>query len=105
MTAGARLTRRSYLGWETRRVAAAGIRNSDVTGGASGGGVVAFPINDLAPPLFGLMAWALGAARIFFVVCGCAVCVWALGFAMGYRKEVDEAATHDGLGADRRPRE
>ncbi|HTG60398.1 MAG TPA: hypothetical protein VMG63_13465 [Terriglobia bacterium] len=51
------------------------------------------------------MAWALGAARILFVVCGCAVCVWALGFAMGYRKEVDEAATHDGLGADRRPRE
>jgi hypothetical protein len=51
------------------------------------------------------MAWALGAARIFFVVCGYAVCVWALGFAMGYRNEVDDAATRDGLGADRRPRE
>ena len=48
------------------------------------------------------MAWALGAARIFFVVCGCAVYGWALGFGMGYRRGVDDAATHNGIRADYR---
>jgi hypothetical protein len=48
------------------------------------------------------MAWALGAARIFFVVCGCAVCGWALRFGMGYGRGVDYAATHNGIGADHR---
>ena len=69
MTAGARLTRRSYLGWETRPVAGAGIRNSDVTGGASGGGVVAFLINDLAPPLFGRPN-GVGTGRRSDLLCG-----------------------------------
>ena len=36
------------------------------------------------------MAWALEAARIFFVVCGCTVCGWALGFGMGYRRGVND---------------
>jgi len=50
------------------------------------------------------MAWALEAARIFFVVCGCAVCGWAAGFGMGYRRGVNDAATtHNGIGADQRP--
>ena len=48
------------------------------------------------------MAWALEAARIFFVVCGCAVCGWALGLGMGYRREVDDAVTHNGIRADQR---
>jgi hypothetical protein len=48
------------------------------------------------------MAWALGAARIFFVVCGCAVCAWALRIGKGYRRGVDYAATHNGINADRR---
>ena len=51
------------------------------------------------------LAGALEAARIFFILCGCAVCAWALGFGMSYRRGVDDAATHDGLGADQRPRE
>jgi hypothetical protein len=48
---------------------------------------------------------ALEAAWIFFVVCGCVASGWALGFGMGYRRGVDEAATRDGLGADQRPGE
>ena len=48
------------------------------------------------------LAWALEAARIFFVVCGCAVSRWALGFGMGYRRGVDDATTHDGIKADHR---
>jgi hypothetical protein len=44
-----------------------------------------------------LPPWALGAARIFFVVCGCAVCGSAVGFGMGYRRGVDDAATHNGI--------
>jgi hypothetical protein len=43
------------------------------------------------------LAWALGAVWIFFTVCG-----WALRFGMGYRRGMDEAATHDGRGADHR---
>jgi hypothetical protein len=52
---------------------------------------------------FAPFAWALEAARILVVLCGCAVCGWALGFRMGYRRGVDDAATHDGLGTDQRP--
>ena len=48
------------------------------------------------------LAWALEAARIFFVICGCAVCGWALGFGMGYRRGIDDAATHDGYQAEHR---
>jgi hypothetical protein len=47
-----------------------------------------------------LLAWALEAAQIFVVLCGCAVCGWALGFRMGYRRGVDECCTHYGIGTD-----
>jgi len=85
-------------------VAAAGIRNFDVTGGASGGGVVAFPINDLAPPLFGRPN-GVGTGRRSDFLCpprlrGLRL---ALRVGMGYRRGADDAATHDGLGADQRP--
>jgi hypothetical protein len=49
------------------------------------------------------LAWALEAARVFFVVCGCVVCGWAVVFGMGYRRGANDAATHDGIGADHRP--
>jgi hypothetical protein len=45
---------------------------------------------------------ALEAAWIFFIVCGCVASGWALGFGMGYRRGVDDATTHNGIGADRR---
>jgi hypothetical protein len=40
---------------------------------------------------FASLAWALEAARIFFVLCGCAVRACALRFGMGYRRGVDDA--------------
>jgi hypothetical protein len=46
---------------------------------------------------------ALEAAWILFVVCGCVASGWALGFGMGYRRGVDDAATRDGIGADQPP--
>ena len=49
------------------------------------------------------LEWALEAARSFFVLCGCAVCGWALGFRMGYRSGADDVATHNGIGADQHP--
>jgi hypothetical protein len=48
------------------------------------------------------LAWALEAARVFFVVCGCVVSGWAVVFGMGYRRGVDDATTHDGIKADHR---
>jgi hypothetical protein len=48
------------------------------------------------------VAWALEAAQIFFVLCGCAASGWALGFVMAYRRGVDDAAVHDGIRAARR---
>jgi hypothetical protein len=51
------------------------------------------------------MACALEAARIFFVVCGSAVCGWVLRFGMDYRRGMDDGTTHNGPGADQRPRD
>jgi len=45
------------------------------------------------------LAWALEAARISLVLFGCGASGWALGFGMGYRRGVDNAATHDGIKA------
>jgi hypothetical protein len=37
------------------------------------------------------LAWTLEAARIGLVVFGCAAGGWAIGFAMGYRRGVNDA--------------
>ena len=81
-------------------MAAAGIRNSDVTGEASGGGVVAFPINDLAPPLFGRPNGVGTGRRSDLLHC------LRLGSQVRHGlPHRDDATTHNGLGADQRPRE
>jgi hypothetical protein len=45
------------------------------------------------------MVWALEAARIWLVVFGCAAGGWAIGFAMGYRRGVNDAL----IGSIRKP--
>jgi hypothetical protein len=37
------------------------------------------------------LAWTLEAIRIWLVVFGCAAGGWAIGFAMGYRRGVNDA--------------
>jgi hypothetical protein len=59
----------------------------------------AFPIDDLAPLIGRLNGVALQAARIWLVVVGCAAGGWAIGFAMGYRRGVNDAL----IGSIRKP--
>ena len=41
------------------------------------------------------MAWAIEAARLCFLIFGCAAAGWAVGFGMGYRRGVNDAKTGD----------
>lgn len=45
------------------------------------------------------VVWALEAVRIWLVVFGCAAGGWAIGFAMGYRRGVNDAL----IGGIRKP--
>lgn len=47
-------------------------------------------------------AWALEAARIWFIIFGCAAAAWAIGFGMGYRRGVRDAIADDILAPDHR---
>jgi len=48
------------------------------------------------------MAWAIEAARLCFLIFGCAAAGWAVGFGMGYRRGVNDAVAHDIACADQR---
>jgi len=48
------------------------------------------------------MVWALEAARICFVIFGCAAAGWALGFGMGYRRGADEVIAEEIFAPDHR---
>jgi hypothetical protein len=45
------------------------------------------------------LAWTLEAVRIWLVVFGCTAGGWAIGFAMGYRRGVNDAL----IGSFRKP--
>jgi len=48
------------------------------------------------------LAWTLEAVRIWLVVFGCAAGGWAIGFAMGYRRGVNDAICDDIFKPDHR---
>jgi len=48
------------------------------------------------------MAWAFEAARVCFLIFGCAAAGWAVGFGMGYRRGVNDAIGQDVACADHR---
>ena len=46
--------------------------------------------------------WVIEAARICFLILGCAAASWAVGFGMGYRRGVNDAIANDIACADHR---
>ncbi len=48
------------------------------------------------------LAWMLEAVRLWLLVFGCALCGWAVGFGMGYRRGVNDAISDQVFQADHR---
>jgi hypothetical protein len=71
------------------------IRPSGVTGAATGGGVRACLIDELAALGGSSMVWTLEVARICVAVFACVAAGWVVGFGMGYRRGVNDTIAHE----------